>query len=154
MSKITEEIRQQIQLYIEFLTKLSQENENDFELQSWVPNCVECLQFAVDNEALFKENSSPYADIIQTLYLLYSYIVKNAEWAYVELSQKFRKIYSPEEVGKFLQLLLERMQSLKEPYIESGNNFVSFTDDNGDYKPIEQILREISDKWEKATYLT
>ncbi len=115
---------------------------------------MECLQFAVDNEALLKEKLSLYADTIQTLDLLCSYIVKSAEWAYVELRAKFRKIYSPEEVGKSLKLLLERMQSLKEPYIESGNDFVSFTDDNGDYKPTEQILREISDKWEEATYDT
>lgn len=67
---------------------------------------------------------------------------------------KFKKIYSPEEVGKYLKLLLERMQSSKEISTENKNDFVSFTDDNGDFKSTEQILREISDKWEEATYDT
>ena len=115
---------------------------------------MECLQFAVDNETLLEEKPSLYTDTLQALYLLYSCIVESAEWAYIELSQKFKKIYSPEEVGKYLKLLLERMQSSKEISTENKNDFVSFTDDNGDFKSTEQILRKISDKWEEATYDT
>ena len=50
---MTEEFKQQIDLYINLLNRTLPENTNTLEfheLNHWIPNCIECLQFALDNE--------------------------------------------------------------------------------------------------------
>jgi hypothetical protein len=133
-------IKEKISLYIDFLSYILPTN-NDYEV--WIPTCIECLQFALDNEKLLNEKPELYQDTLNTLYLLYSCIVKNEEWAYIELRQKFRKIYSPKEVGKALKEFSIRLSKKKEE-LYTNNCLIDFKDNNGDFKSVEQILSELS----------
>jgi hypothetical protein len=136
-------IKEKINLYIEFLSNILPTN-NDYEI--WIPTCIECLQFALDNEELLNEKPELYQDTLQTLYLLYSCIIKGEEWAYIELRQKFRKIYSPKEVGKALKEFSNRLSKQKEGLYPS-DCLIDFKDHNGNLKSVYQILSELSEQF-------
>jgi hypothetical protein len=133
-------IKEQLKLYIEFLYKILP-TYHDYE--EWIPICIECLEFALCNVELLTEKPELYRDTLSTLHLLYSWIVDNRAWAYIELRQKFRKIYSPKEVGTALKELANRLSN------QNKNNeyLVSFKDINGNFKSIEQVLSELSEQW-------
>ena len=119
---MTEEFKQQIQKYIDILSGILEDNADKskqryHELRHWIPNCIECLQFAVDNESSLEEKPSLLNDIIDTIKLLHGWLFEDRGYSYVILEKKFGKAYSPEEVGKTLKILYER---LKENY----NNIV------------------------------
>ena len=103
-------IKEEINLYIEFLSKLP----TNYEFEEWIPTCIECLQFALDNEQLLNEKPELYQDTLSTLYLLYTWIKDSKEWAYIELRQKFKKRYSPKEIGKALKEISIRLSNQKE----------------------------------------
>ena len=116
---MTDEFKQQISLYINLLNKTLPENTNTLEfheLNHWIPNCIECLQFALDNEELLKDKPSLFNDTVETVHLLYAWITNQSsgDYAYIILRKKFGKIYSPEEVGKALSKLVERLKETRD----------------------------------------
>jgi hypothetical protein len=121
-----------------------QENKNHYELGNWIPNCVECLKFAIDNEILLEEKPELLVDILKTLQLLYYWIVEEKEWAYIELYQKFRTIYSNVEVGKALKEISKRLNI--ENSKELGKNFKGLGVEIKN-KNMYEILEELSVKW-------
>ena len=138
-------IKEIINSYIEFLSKLT----TNYDSKEWIPNCIECLQFALDNEKLLAEKPELYQDTLSTLSLLYSWIIDNEEWAYIELRQKFRNYYSPEEVGKSLKQILTRLNNQRESHIYNSldNSLIDFKDINGNFKSVNQILTELSEQF-------
>ena len=44
-----------INLYIETLNTFLLRNKESDDLECWIPNCIKCLQFAVDNESEFNK---------------------------------------------------------------------------------------------------
>jgi len=149
--KITENIKQQINLYIEFLNSIlptDPKTSNDYELQNWIPNCIECLKFALDNDQLLKDKPSLYDDIISTLSLLYLWLVEGHEYAYIELSQKFKKICTPEEIGNAFKILSDRIKEANKEDETLRPDYISFKDNNGNFKSMEQILKECHDIWD------
>ena len=119
---------------------------NNYDFKSWIPTCIECLQFALDNEELLNENPELYQDTLYTLSLLYSWIIEDKDWAYIELKQKFRKIYSPKEVGNALKEFSKRLTEQKEE-IYKGDCLVNYKDADGNFKSMAQILSELSILW-------
>ena len=153
MRIITEDIKQQVNLYIEFLNSILPDNPktiSDYELLNWIPNCIECLHFALDNDQLLKDKPSLYNDTTSTLSLLYLWIVEGHEYAYIELSQKFKKICTPEEIGNAFKILSDRIKEANKEDETLRPDYVSFKDDNGNFKPIEQILKECHDIWDAS----
>lgn len=134
-------IKEQIIAYIDLLSLISAANH---EYEIWIPTCIECLQFALDNEQLLNEKPELYSDTLSTLSLLYKWIVEEKEWAYIELREKFKKRYSPEEVGKSFKVILERMNTIKE---NEANNLANFKNEEGNFKSMMQILNELSEQF-------
>jgi hypothetical protein len=133
-------IKTTIKNYIEILS-----GATNVDAHEWIPNCIECLQFALDNEQLLIEKPSLYEDTLDTLQLLYSWIVEDKGYAYIYLRQKFRTIYSGEQIGKALKSMLSKLNC--ENKKQENNLLVSFTNDKGEFKSTEQILNELSQKW-------
>ena len=138
------DIRNDIELYINLLSKTL---DTDGDYQIWMPNCIECLQFALDNEQLLSEKPSLYDDTLHTLALLYSWIFKNDTFAYVLLKQKFRKIYSGKEIGNAFKLLFERMNT-ENTTQKQCDDLLDFIDKNGEMKSLESIFGELNKQWE------
>jgi hypothetical protein len=115
-----ENIKQQIEAYIKLLNITLSDNPKHYELSDWIPNCIECLQFALDNEELLVEKPSLYADMLSTMSLLYSWIVEDESWAYIELRQKFRTVYTPKQMGNALKIMCERMKESRDEVIEAN----------------------------------
>jgi hypothetical protein len=136
-------VKKQINIFIDLLSKTSQDN---YDFKEWIPNCIECLQFTLDNEELLNEKTGLYRDTLSTLSLLYSWIIEDKEWAYIELRQKFRKIYSPKEVGAALKEFVNRLNKQNE-YLYADNSLINFKDNDGNFKSLEQILSELSQQW-------
>jgi hypothetical protein len=136
-------VKKQINIFIDLLSKTSQDN---YDFKEWIPNCIECLQFTLDNEELLNEKTGLYRDTLSTLSLLYSWIIEDKEWAYIELRQKFRKIYSPKEVGAALKEVVNRLNKQNE-YLYADNSLINFKDNDGNFKSLEQILSELSQQW-------
>lgn len=143
---MTNEVKQFINNAIELLNATSKE---DSDLQHWIPNCIECLQFALDNEQLLIDKPSLYDDTIDTLKLLHTWMFEESQYAHIILRKKFGKIYSPEEVGNALKLISDRLKA--EHSKNDSNELISYVDDNGNYKSIEQILNELSQLWNENT---
>lgn len=121
------------------------------ELSDWVKNCITCLQFAIDNETILQEKPSLYEDTIRTFGLLYSWLIEDKEWAYIELRQKFRTIYNAKQTGEALRNLLNKMQQSKEPDEDQLHN--EFNNIGIDFrnKSFVDILYEMSNKWQNNT---
>lgn len=150
---ITHELKQKIDTYISLLNSYLSEYNNprklDYhELRNWIPNCIECLEFALNNEELLKEKPNLYEDTLNTIGLLYSWIIEEKSWAYIALRQKFRKVCSAEEVGNAFKKLHTKIKEEKENNMVCGENkYVSFIDENGNLKSTVQIFKELSDAW-------
>lgn len=144
---ITYEFKQQINTYIKLLNILLSENTNHYELSDWIPNCIECLEFALNNGELLKEKPSLYEDTIRTINLLYLWIVEDKSYAYIELRQKFKTVGTSKEVGTALKKLIDRMKEENSVLCNTENVFVSFMDNDGNFKSTVQILKELSDMW-------
>lgn len=136
--------KEQINIYIKLLSEVLQDN---YDFKEWIPNCIECLQFALDNEELLNEKPELYQDTLSTLSLLYSWIIDNAEWAYIVLRQKFRIIYSPEEVGSALKVLVNRLSKQKEE-LYTSDYLINFKDGDGNFKSVAQVFNELSEEWD------
>ena len=106
-----ENFNKHISQYIEFLSNIPSKGNN---LESWIPICVECLQFTLDNEQLLNENPKLYQDALRTLHLLDSFIVEKEEWAYIVLKQKFKKYHSPEKIARAFKEVLKRLKAENE----------------------------------------
>lgn len=142
-------IKKQINLYIEFLSTIS---TNSFELKSWTPTCIECLQFALDNEQLLEEKPELYQDTLSTLQLLYFWLKDGEEWAYIELSQKFKKHYSPEVIGKAFKEISKRLAKLNnQDDIDKTLEDIGVTlkTPDGNYRNTYDVLNDISQAGDK-----
>lgn len=142
-------VKEQITIFIDLLSDISSAN---YEYEIWIPTCIECLQFALDNEQLLNEKPQLYSDTLRTLDLLYKWIVEEKEWAYIELIEKFKKRYTPEEIGKSFKTILERMRRANENEVNEankGNDFVNFKDEEGNFKSTVQILKELSEQFKR-----
>jgi len=144
--KITEEFKKQISLYINLLNKTLPENTNTLEfheLNHWIPNCIECLQFALDNEELLKDKPSLFNDAVETIHLLYAWITNQSsgDYAYIILRKKFGKIYSPKEVGTALKKLVGRLKETGSAVVEHPEHI--------EYqgKSLKNALDELSQQW-------
>lgn len=137
--------KEQITIFIDLLSEISSAN---YEYEMWIPTCIECLQFALDNEQLLNEKPQLYTDTLRTLNLLYKWIVEEKEWAYIELREKFKKRYTPEEAGKSFKTILKRMGNTKENTKENEvDNFINFKDEEGNFKSTVQIFNELSEQF-------
>ena len=139
-------IKDSIKKYIDLLSDVL---ETETEFETWMPNCIECLNFALDNEQLLIEKPKLYEDTLSTLSLLYKWIIEKESWAYIELYQKFRKIYTGAEIGEAFKVLSNRINEnkIRESTKESENSLISYTDNNGNFKAVDQILNELSQQW-------
>jgi hypothetical protein len=146
VTDIEDSVKEQIQASIKMLNVILEEKVNDYELSDWIPNCVQCLQFALDNEDILIEKPSLYQDTVSTLYLLSEWIVNNEWYAYIELREKFKTVFSGEQVGTSLKCILNRMQELK-TLSEEQKTIIPFTNPDGEFKSVEQILTELGDMW-------
>ena len=75
-----------------FIKLLSETPQKDSPFETWIPNCIECLQFALDNEQLLIDKPSLYEDTLSTIYLLREWIFEDSKYAYLILERKFRKV--------------------------------------------------------------
>ena len=125
MINITDELNKQIQIYINILNGILEDNTDKsklqyHELRHWIPNCIECLQFAIDNEDLLEEKPSLLNDTVDTIYLLYGWLFEDKEFNYVILKKKFGKVYTHEEVGNAFKILAERLSESRDSIIEAN----------------------------------
>ena len=143
----------QIQLCIRFLeiaTPSESKSIADYELLDWIPNSIKCLQFALDNEVLLKEQPSLYQDTLRTISLIYAWATDADNYSYIILRKKFQTIHTPEEVGNaFKSLLHNKMQTHNSKMNDSEkvNNLIDVRDKNSNFKSIYEVLNELSVKW-------
>lgn len=145
------DIKNLLKQYIKLLSETLETSDKltKIEFQAWIPNCIECLQFALDNEQLLIEKPSLYEDTLATLSLLYKWIFEETQWAYIELYRKFRTIYSGAEVGNALKALFNKLNEnkIKEP---ENNCLVDYKDGGGNLKSVHQVCAELSEQWNKT----
>lgn len=142
MIAIIKEFKQQIRLYIDLLNKALPENKNSLEyheLNHWIPNCIKCLQFALDNEELLKEKPSLFNDMVDTIYLLHAWIFEDDSYAYIILKKKFGRVYTPEEVGNAFKKLAERLKETRDEVVDYQNEYQG--------KNLKDILEDLSKQW-------
>ena len=140
-------VKNTIGLLIRLLSETPQKNSP---FETWIPNCIECLQFALDNEQLLIDKPSLYEDALSTIYLLREWIFEDSKYAYLILERKFRKVCTAEEVGNAFKILNKRMQDEANKKVDN-NDFISFTDESGNFKSTSQILSELSSKWDSLS---
>lgn len=139
-------IRRQIELAIELLSAITL----DCEYSAWVSNCIECLQFALNNEQLLIEKPELYRDTLHTLELLYLWMIDGKGWAYVNLREKFKTWYSPEQIGNSFRTILKKLENVNKNQELIGfntENSIELKSKNGDFKSMFQILKELSEEW-------
>jgi hypothetical protein len=146
--KVADDVKQVIKPYIELLNQVLIDNPDDYEYKDWIPNCIECLEYAINTDKEIPKE--PYNDLLGTINLLYEYFVNSKEWAYIELSQKFKTIYSGEQIGKALKLFADRLKEVNKEDETKRPDYVSFKDDNGNFKSTAQILEECREIWNNA----
>ena len=122
------------------------ENTNTLEfheLNHWIPNCIECLQFALDNEDMLKDKPSLFNDIVKTVHLLYVWMTNQSsgDYAYIILRKKFGKIYSPKEVGIALKKFVGRLKETKDEVVEYQEH-IKYQEKN-----LKNVLDELSQQW-------
>lgn len=148
-------VKNSMKQYIDLLSDILKTDDklvkNEFEI--WIPNCIECLQFYLDNEQLLIDKPNLYADILSILSLLYNWIFEGGSWAYIELYQKFKTIYSSEEIGNSFKVVFDRMNknSIDKKQIKArliNNSLINYTNDNGDFKSLYEILSELHHAFE------
>ena len=112
-------------------------------MNHWIPNCIECLQFALDNEELLKDKPSLFNDAVETVHLLYTWITNqpSGDYAYIILRKKFGRIYSPEEVGKALKKLVGRLKETRDGVV-GYQEHVKYQGKN-----LKNVLDELSQQW-------
>jgi hypothetical protein len=144
---INSQIRSYIQLLDLYLSNSKDVNKLQYiESRDWMQNCIECLNFALNNEKLLKAKPSLYVDTLETLNLLYSWIIEEKSWAYIALREKFKPIYTGKEIGNAFREIFNKIKTEnKEATIEVRNSKRFFNND-GNFKSIAKILNEISDE--------
>lgn len=140
-------MKNNIELYIGLLSDaLKTDNKlAKTEYKAWISNCIECLEFALDNEQLLIDKPTLYKDILNTLSLLYNWIFEEKSWAYIELYHKFRKICTGEECGQSLKTLFNRMNKDEMKPIETSQ--INYTNSEEKFKSLSQILNDLSQQW-------
>jgi len=149
-TNIDEFVKERILASTKILNVILEENAKDYELSDWIPHCIECLQFALDNENVLIEKPSLYQDTLNTLYLISEWVVNNKWYAYIELREKFKSVFSGEQIGNSLKLILNRMGEAKAEN-EEPEQIIPFTNPNGEFKSVEQILSELGDVWDSKS---
>lgn len=81
--------------------------------RAWIDECTKTLQYVLDNEAVLEDPSFPVNDLYLTFHLLHDWIVKENYGAYIELSQKYKPVVTPEQAGVAFKKIIERMKSMK-----------------------------------------
>jgi len=99
--------------WIEILTCILDENINNYELTDWVKNCIDALQFALNNENIIEENINLYNDLINIINMLHSWIIEKEDYMYISLRQKFKSVYTAEQVGQSLKCMLNKIEQYK-----------------------------------------
>jgi hypothetical protein len=122
---------------------------DDHEYLIWAPNCIECLQFALDNEKLLVEKPELYHDTLSTLNLLYLWIIEEKGWAYIELREKFKTRYSVEKNGKALKTIIDKINKENTNSVNENfsalSNIIDVQNQDGSYKSMYQILEELAE---------
>ncbi len=59
----------------------------------------------------FPSEGAVYNNLLNTLGLLYEWLINKKHWAYFELREKYKIILSPEQVGKSLKIISERLRN-------------------------------------------
>lgn len=141
------DIKNNIEQYIVLLSDVLKTDNKlaKIEYETWIPNCIECLKFALDNEQLLIDKPNLYKDNLTTLSLLYNWIFEEKSWAYIELYQKFRKIYTGKECGEAFKILFNRMSKSEIKPLESSS--INYTNSEGKIKSLSQILNDLSQQW-------
>lgn len=121
----------------------------DYELLDWIPNGIKCLQFALDNEVLLKEQPSLYQDTLGTISLIHAWVTDADNYSYIILRKKFQTTRTPEEVGNAFKSLLHKMQTHNSKINDSEkvNNLIDVIDEDGNFKSTYEVLNELSVKW-------
>ena len=145
-------LESQIQLCISFLEiAIPSEPKSiaDYELLDWIPNGIKCLQFALDNEVLLKEQPSLYQDTLETISLIHAWVTDADSYSYIILRKKFQTIHTPEEVGNAFKSLLDKMQTHNSELNDSENvnHLIDVRDEDGSFKSAYEVLNELSVKW-------
>lgn len=80
--------------------------------RAWIDECIKTLQYVLDNEAVLGDPCFPVDDLFFTFHLLHDWLVKGSYGAYLELSQKYKPVVTPERAGVAFKKIIERMNSM------------------------------------------
>ena len=80
--------------------------------EAWVDECGKTLQYILDNESILDNPDFPVDDLYLTFHLIHDWLINEDYGAYVELSQKYKPVFSPEQAGIAFKKIAERMRSL------------------------------------------
>ncbi len=117
MIHIYEETIREVKVYKNILQEVLNE-ESDWETKDWIQNLINCFNYILDDSNNFPTEGKIYEDLLNTISLLYEWLFNNEWWAWIELRQKYKTSYSPEDMGKALKLISERLKAFNSTAIE------------------------------------
>jgi len=76
------DIKNLLKQYIKLLSDTLETSKKltKIEFQAWMPNCIKCLQFALDNEQLLIKKTSLYEDTLTNIALIYNWNLEKNIW--------------------------------------------------------------------------
>lgn len=117
---------------------------NQYPREDWIENIIKCFDYALDENNNFPTDGAVYNDLLNTIGLLYECFINKKDWAYFELSEKYKTVPLPEQVGKALKIISERIRNFnaEEEPVEYGSNSNNIIIDD-----LIDILNKQSMKW-------
>lgn len=82
---------------------------NQYPREDWIENIIKCFDYAVDENNNFPTDGTVYNDLLNTICLLYECFINKNYWAYFELREKYKTVATPEQIGKTLKIISERL---------------------------------------------
>lgn len=135
------DIQKSIIMWREVLYDILNRGTND-ETKDWIQNLIKCFDYALEEKKNFPTEGEVFNDLLKTFHLLYKWIVEKEDWAWLELREKYKTVYSAKEVGNALREISGRLRQSIDEEIESVLGL------NNTYNTIsvEELIKTLSEQ--------
>ena len=103
---IISETRELLVAMVESLNSSSKYYPDD---EYWISNCIDCLSTILEDTSILSSEGFPVRDLLNTIDLIYKWLIDGSYSAYIEIRQKFKPVYSAETAGRAFKTLIDRM---------------------------------------------
>lgn len=139
------DVQKSIIIWREVLCDILNRDTND-ETKDWIKNLIKCFDYALDEKNNFPTEGEVFNDLLKTFHLLYKWIVEKKDWAWLELREKYKTVYSSEEVSNALRKISSRLSQSINEEIES----VLGLDNTYSTISVEEFIKTLSEQWSSS----